>query len=77
MQVLFSNPLIYVIDYPAQGAIEIFDVRSGCAGLMMGDVADKFRHECEYLALQEADLDAFAEFIDHYRAFLTLPVVRH
>ena len=77
MQVVFSNPLMYVIDYPTQGAIEIFDRRSGCAGLMMGDVADEFRHQCLYLADCEAGLDAFEDFIDHYRAFLTQPVVQH
>lgn len=77
MEVVFSNPLIYVIDYPAYDAVELFDRRSGRVGLMLGDVAHKFRHEFDDLLAGEPGLDSFDEFIDHYSAFLTQSVVKH
>lgn len=77
MEVVFSNPLIYVIDYPAHDAIELFDRRSGKVGLMSGDVAHKFRHEFGDLLASEPEPEAFADFIDLYSAFLTQSVVKH
>lgn len=77
MQVLFSNPLIYIIDYPAHDAVEVFDRRMGKVGVMIGDVAHKFRHEFDDLIASEPELDAFEDFIDHYSAFLTQSVVKH
>ncbi len=77
MQVLFSNPLLYVIDYPAQDAIELFDRRSGKVGLMLGYVAHKFRHEFDDLLASEPELDAFEDFIDHYSSVLTQSAVNH
>jgi integrase len=77
MQVVFSNALFYVIDYPAHGALELFDRRSGKVGLMMGDVAHQFRHEFDDLLATEPELDAFEDFIDHYSAMMTQSVVAH
>ena len=77
MEVVFSNPFIYVIDYPAQDAVELFDRRSGRVGLMMGDVAHKFRHEFDDLLASQPEAEAFEDFIDHYRAILTQSAVRH
>lgn len=77
MEVMFSNPLFYVIDYPAHDAIELFDRRSGRVGLMLGEVAHRFRHEFGDLLAGEPELEAFDDFIDHYSAFLTQSVVKH
>lgn len=77
MQVLFSNTLIYVIDYPVHGAIELMDRRSGRVGIMLGDMAHKFRDEFDDLMASEPELDAFEDLIDHYSAFLTQSVVKH
>ena len=77
MQVVFSNPLIYVIDYPAHGAIELFDRRSGKVGLMLGDLAHQFRHEFGDLLASEPELEAFEDFIDDYSEMLTESAVRH
>ena len=77
MEVMFSNPLIYVIDYPAHGAIELFDRRSGRMGLMMGAVARKFRHEIDDLIAGEPDLEEFEDLVEHYSAVLTQSVVTH
>lgn len=77
MQVVFSNPLIYVIDYPAHDAVELFDRRSGRLGVMQGGVAHKFRDEFDELVASEPELDAFEDLIDHYSAFLTQSAVKH
>ena len=77
MEVVFSNPLIYIINYPAQDAIELFDRRSGKVGFMLGEAADQFRHEFGDLLASDPELDAFEDFIDHYSALLTQSAVRH
>ena len=77
MEVMFSNPLIYVIDYPSHGVIELFDRRSGRVGLMAGAIALKFRHEFDDLLSGEPELEAFEDFIDHYSAVLTQSSVKH
>jgi hypothetical protein len=77
MEVMFSNPLIYVIDYPAHDAIELFDRRSGRMGLMMGAVARKFRHEIDDLIAGDPELEEFEDLVDHYSAVLTQSVVNH
>lgn len=77
MQVMFSNPLIYVIDYPAYGAIELFDRRSGKVGLMLGSDADKFRHEFDDLMTGDPGPDAFQSFMEEYSDVVMQPVIRH
>ena len=32
MQVVFNHPMMYVIDYPAEDAVEILDKRAGRVG---------------------------------------------
>ncbi len=77
MEVVFSNPLIYVIDYPSHDAVELFDLRSGRVGFMMGDIAHKFRHEFDDLLASQPETEAFEDFIDHYSAILNQTAVRH
>jgi Protein of unknown function (DUF3567) len=77
MEIIFSNPLVYVIDYPAYGAIELFDRRSGKVGLMLGVEAHRFRHEFDDLVASEPELDAFESFIDHYDDVMMQSVTRH
>lgn len=77
MQIVFSNPLIYVIEYPAHDAVELFDRRSGRVGLMMGAVAQRFRQEFDHLLAGKPELDAFSDFVDHYSAMLMQSVVKH
>ena len=77
MEVVFSNPLIYIIDYPTHDAIELFDRRSGRAGFLMGPMAHQFRAEFDDLLAHEPEVDEFEDFIDEYSAMLTQSVVKH
>lgn len=52
MNLVFNGPQAYIIDYPANDAVEIFDKRSGRLGLIQGAVAQRFRRE-------------FGEFVDN------------
>jgi hypothetical protein len=71
INVVFNNPLLYVIDYPSDDAVEILDKRSGRFGLVRGALADRFRHDFGILVAREADQESFEEFIDSYDAVMT------
>jgi len=77
MNVLFNNPLLYVIDYPSHNALEILDKRNGRMGLLRGATADRMRGEFSDFLTQEHDEEEFEEFIDSYQAVLVQPVSRH
>lgn len=66
MNVVFNSPQIYVIDYPANDAVEIFDKRSGRVGLIQGPVADRFRREFGIFLKDEPDEEKFDELIEAY-----------
>ena len=68
--VVFNNPLMFVIDYPAQDAVEILDKRSGMMGLVRGALAQRFRHDFGILVAEEADEESFEDFIDTYAAVM-------
>jgi len=77
MNVLFNNPLLYLIDHPAQDALEILDKRSGRMGLVRGAVADRMRIEFGNFLMEDHDQEEFEDFIDTYQAVLDHPVIRH
>lgn len=77
MNVLFNNPLLYVIDYPVHDALEILDKRNGRVGLLRGAMANRMRGEFEAFLTQEHDQEEFEAFIDSYEAILDQPVSRH
>ena len=77
MNVLFNNPLLYVIDYPGHDALEILDKRNGRMGLLRGATADRMRGEFRQFLAQEHDQEEFEDFIDSYEAILDHPVSRH
>jgi hypothetical protein len=77
MNVLFNNPMIYVIEYPAHDALEILDKRNGRVGLLRGATADRMRGEFSHFLAQEHNEEEFEEFIDSYEAILDQPVSRH
>jgi len=76
MNVVCNNPVLYVVDYPAQDAIEVIDKRSGRGTLIRAEAAQRFREELNLLASSE-EADDFGEFIDHYDALLTQPAIYH
>lgn len=77
MNVLFNNPLLYLIDHPAQDALEILDKRSGRMGFVRGAVADRMRIEFGNFLMEDHDQEEFEDFIDTYQAVLDHPVVQH
>jgi hypothetical protein len=77
MNVLFNNPMLYVIDYPGHDALEILDKRNGRMGLLRGATADRMRDEFSQFLMQEHDEEEFENFIDSYGAILDHPVSRH
>lgn len=77
MNVLFNNPLLYVIDYPGHDALEILDKRNGRMGLLRGASADRMRGEFSEFLTHEHNEEEFEEFIDSYEAILVQSVSRH
>ncbi|MBL8491912.1 MAG: DUF3567 family protein [Rhodocyclaceae bacterium] len=77
MQVVFNNPMMYVIDYPAEDAVEILDKRAGRVGLMQGATADRFRREFNEFLSEERDEDQLADFMDAYSAVMNHSALRH
>lgn len=77
MQVVFNHPLMYVIDYPAENAVEMLDKRVGRLGFFRGSEAERFRLEFDAFLAEERDEDQLEEFIDSHSARVTQPVRRH
>jgi hypothetical protein len=77
MNVLFNNPLLYVIDYPALDALEILDKRSGRVGLLRGATANRMRDEFNRFFADEHDQEELEDFIDAYDGVLDQPASRH
>ncbi|MBL8488951.1 MAG: DUF3567 family protein [Rhodocyclaceae bacterium] len=77
MQVVFNHPMMYVIDYPAQDAVEILDKRAGRVGLMQGATAERFRREFQDFLSEERDEDQLADFMEAYSAVMNQKADRH
>ena len=75
--VVFDSPMMYVIDYPAQDAVEILDKRSGRIGIVRGALARRFRHDFGILMSHNADADDFEDFIDGYEAVMNQSALIH
>ena len=77
MNVLFNNPLLYMIEYPGHDALEILDKRNGRMGLLRGATAVRMRGEFGHFLAQEHNQEEFEDFIDSYEGILDQPVSRH
>ena len=77
MNVLFNNPLLYLIDYPTHNALEILDKRNGRMGLVRGAIAERMRVEFGNFLSAEHDQEEFEDFIDTYGVVLDQAVMRH
>lgn len=77
MNVLFNNPLLYMIDYPSHDALEILDKRSGRMGLVRGATAERMRAEFGSFLSKEHNLEEFEDFIDAYELILDQPARLH
>ena len=77
MNVLFSNPLVYLIDHSGHDALEILDKRSGRIGLLRGIMADRVRSEFHQFLNEEHDQEEFEAFIDTYEGVLDHSATLH
>ncbi|MBI4999087.1 MAG: DUF3567 family protein [Rhodocyclales bacterium] len=77
MNVLFNNPLLYVIEYPGFAALEILDKRHGRVGLLRGATADRLRDEFGEFLTHEHNQEEFEAFIDSFQPMLDQPVSLH
>ncbi len=77
MQVVFNHPFMYVIDYPAEDAVEMLDKRHGRVGVMRGPMAERFRHDFGIFLSEERDEEQLEDFIDAYSAVMDQPVSKH
>ena len=59
MHIVLNNPVLYVVDYPSVGAIEVIDKRRARGVLLAGDTALRFRRELEHVMRQSDDADDF------------------
>lgn len=77
MNILFNNPMLYVIEYPGLDALEILDKRHGRVGLLRGASANRVRDEFASFLSEEHDEGEFEDFIDACAPILDQPVSRH
>lgn len=74
MQVVFNHPLMYVIDYPAENAVEMLDKRVGRVGLLRGAAAQRFREDFDAFLAEERDEEQLEDFIDAHSLMPMEPV---
>lgn len=77
MNIVLNNPVLYVVDYPSVGAIEVIDKRRARGAFLEGDAALRFRRELkDAMAQNEAgeELD-FDFYLDGFDALLTQPAI--
>lgn len=79
MNIVLNDPVLYVVDYPSVGAIEVIDKRRARGVLLEGDAALRFRRELKDAMAQNEEgeeLD-FDFYLDHFDALLTQPAIYH
>jgi hypothetical protein len=77
INLVFNSPMLYVIDYPGEDAVEILDKRSGRFGIARGALARRFRHDFGILVAEQADEDRFADFMETYAGVMNQPARLH
>ncbi|MDO6387506.1 MULTISPECIES: DUF3567 family protein [Uliginosibacterium] len=77
MNIVLNNPVLYVVDYPSVGAIEVIDKRKARGVLLEGDAAQRFKRELKDAMEQNEEgeeLD-FDPYLDGFDALLTQPAI--
>ena len=77
MMIVFDNPVMHVVDYPAQDAVEVIDKRVNRGVLIRNGAAQRFRAELRALVSGEPDLEAFGELLEEYGSLITQPAIYH
>ena len=77
MNVLYNSENYYVVEFPGLGGIELVDKAAGRGGFLAGAVEVKFRATMADLASGEPNVESVDEFLGHYDALLTNPILMH
>jgi len=77
MMIVFDNPVLHVVDYPAEHAVEVIDKRVNKGVLMRDDAAVRFRAELKALVPGDPDIEAFDELLEEYGSLLNQPAIYH
>lgn len=77
MKVLYDSSNYYVVEFAGRGGIELVDKRAGRAGYIQGMVEASFRAGMADLCAEAGNEESVDEFLAHYDALLTNPLVMH
>ena len=78
MHVMFNNPYLYVVAYPAQNGIEVINKRKGRGVFMTDAAAERFKRElAEAIEDDDDDGESITDFVEHFDALMMHPAVRH
>ncbi|HXZ92352.1 MAG TPA: DUF3567 family protein [Burkholderiales bacterium] len=77
MRVLYDSSNYYVVEFPGRHGIELVDKRGGRTGYLQGMIEASFRASMADLCSRQDDDESVDEFLAHYDALLTNPLVMH
>lgn len=77
MMIVFDNPVLHVVDYPAEHAVEVIDKRVNKGVLMRDGTAERFRAELKALVSGDPDIEAFDDLLEEYGSLINQPAVYH
>ncbi|MEZ5613691.1 MAG: DUF3567 family protein [Rhodocyclaceae bacterium] len=77
MMIVFDNPVLHVVDYPAEHAVEVIDKRINKGVLMRDGAAERFRTELRALVSGEPDIEDFGDLLEEYGSLITQPAIYH
>lgn len=77
MMLVFDNPVLHVVGYPEQDALEVIDKRVNKGVFMRAEAARRFRSELHELVATDPDIEAFDDFLDGYPSLFSQPAIYH
>lgn len=77
MNVIYNSENYYVVEYPAEHAIELVDKRSARGTFLQGDVAERFAQSMQDAVAEEASAEHIDEFLGGFDTLLNQPAVYH
>lgn len=77
MNVLYDSEHYYVVEFPGRAGIELVDKTSCRGAFLEGALEARFRSGMAGLAAGQPTSESVDEFLGHYDALLTNPVILH
>ncbi|MGC3965507.1 MAG: DUF3567 family protein [Rhodocyclaceae bacterium] len=75
MRVMFDNPILYVVAYPAVDGIEVIDKRCARGTMLYGGTAERFKRELADALKRGDEADDLDDCLDQFDALLTQPAI--